>query len=252
MSSEAQSGVKVCTACGQDCSGRPRTKDRHGRYFCQPCYDKAVARARARAGGTPPAPAKPRPQVKAAPPADDLLSSLADVERTSAAVEVPQTCAACGASMPTRTITCTACGHNVRTGQRAKVSAEQPAPARDRSGSGRGAGLASYLTNPLVIGLVQAVAVVSLFLAAKSSDDSAAVCIPILALYSLGIGIWTLVCAFREGVGTGFLCLCVPFYAFYFVYAKCKQPHLMASYAIAVLAMVLQTLAAPAAEVGEY
>lgn len=32
---------KTCVICGEDCSGRPRTKDARGRYFCIPCYERA-------------------------------------------------------------------------------------------------------------------------------------------------------------------------------------------------------------------
>ncbi|MDQ7012456.1 MAG: zinc ribbon domain-containing protein [Planctomycetota bacterium] len=35
---------KICGICGEDCSDRPRVKDRHGRYYCKAC---ASERARA-------------------------------------------------------------------------------------------------------------------------------------------------------------------------------------------------------------
>jgi hypothetical protein len=33
---------KLCVVCGCDCTGKPRTKHPHGRYFCQPCYERAT------------------------------------------------------------------------------------------------------------------------------------------------------------------------------------------------------------------
>jgi hypothetical protein len=36
-------GGKLCSVCGEDVSARPRTKDKHGRYFCTPCYERAIA-----------------------------------------------------------------------------------------------------------------------------------------------------------------------------------------------------------------
>ncbi len=32
---------KICVICGEDCSGRPRTKDPRGHYYCLPCYEQA-------------------------------------------------------------------------------------------------------------------------------------------------------------------------------------------------------------------
>lgn len=38
--------VKVCVACGEDCSARPRIKDVKGRYYCKPCHEQASDRLR--------------------------------------------------------------------------------------------------------------------------------------------------------------------------------------------------------------
>lgn len=37
--------AKVCVMCGQDVAGKPRTKDRAGRYYCNPCWETATARS---------------------------------------------------------------------------------------------------------------------------------------------------------------------------------------------------------------
>src|SRR5437867_10526512 len=49
----ATGGAKICVACGEDCSNRPRTKDAKGRYFCKPCYEKAVQHQRSAAAPAP-------------------------------------------------------------------------------------------------------------------------------------------------------------------------------------------------------
>ncbi len=42
----SQSVTKQCYVCGQDVSRQPRTKDANGNYYCQPCYDSAMAESR--------------------------------------------------------------------------------------------------------------------------------------------------------------------------------------------------------------
>ncbi len=44
------------------------------------------------------------------------------------------------------------------------------------------------------------------------------------AVLSLVFGIVLLVAAFKKSVGTGFLSLCIPFYIFYFAFAKYESP----------------------------
>ena len=45
--SESETKVRVCQACGKDCSGQPRIKDKKGRYLHKACYEKALAKANA-------------------------------------------------------------------------------------------------------------------------------------------------------------------------------------------------------------
>src|SRR5436305_3394847 len=50
---------KICSVCGENVAGRPRTKDPAGNYYCRPCYEeKARAReqlAQSRIGAAVPA-----------------------------------------------------------------------------------------------------------------------------------------------------------------------------------------------------
>ena len=52
----SQVNQKVCRICGQDVSGKKRTKDAAGHYYCQPCYDAATTQRHAE---TPASPSKP-------------------------------------------------------------------------------------------------------------------------------------------------------------------------------------------------
>jgi hypothetical protein len=60
----------------------------------------------------------------------------------------------------------------------------------------------------------------------------------IWALVSLAATIIVLVSAFRESVGTGFLTLCVPFYVFYFVYAKCDSKLAKSMWSLAIIGRI--------------
>jgi hypothetical protein len=65
----------------------------------------------------------------------------------------------------------------------------------------------------------------------------------IAALYSLGTHIVVLVAAFREGIGTGFLTLCIPFFALYFVFKLNDNDTLKVLYGVAILvSLALQFL----------
>jgi len=55
------------------------------------------------------------------------------------------------------------------------------------------------------------------------------------ALYTLTAHIIVVVAAFRESVGTGFLTLCIPFYALYFVFKVSDSDTLKVLYTAAVI-----------------
>ncbi len=57
----------------------------------------------------------------------------------------------------------------------------------------------------------------------------------VAAVYSITIHILVVVAGFQESVGTGFLCLCVPFYALYFVFAKSESDTLKILYSVAAV-----------------
>jgi hypothetical protein len=135
-------GGKLCSVCGEDVSARPRTKDKHGRYFCTPCYERAIAAKHAKHEAAPlpkarlahvtPAlvpndarapsrTAKPRAQPKPAEPQVDepnILEGLLDLEGPAAAPAM--ICPSCRSSIPAGGIVCTMCGYNLQTGDSVK------------------------------------------------------------------------------------------------------------------------------------
>lgn len=54
-------------------------------------------------------------------------------------------------------------------------------------------------------------------------------------LYMLVVGIAVLVTAFKESVGTGFMTLCIPFYALYFVFVKSESDTLKFTYGLSLI-----------------
>lgn len=120
MPSETSS-AKTCVVCGQDCAGKPRVKDKTGRYFCKPCHEKAMSRATA----------KQAAPVAAAVAADDAADGfsgfdnaaiLADLDTQPAmAVASGPQCGGCGMPMALGAVICTSCGFNTATGKGAKI-----------------------------------------------------------------------------------------------------------------------------------
>jgi hypothetical protein len=51
--------TKPCARCGVDCTTLARVKDDKGRYFCRPCYDRAIAQMASRIVGTAPGAGRP-------------------------------------------------------------------------------------------------------------------------------------------------------------------------------------------------
>lgn len=138
--SEAGTTSKVCVICSQDCAGKPRVKDAHGRYFCKACHEAAMKKAgSAPAAAQPPqAQAASKPAVKAASrpvappipepepePAFDGFDNAAILEglEASAATAAPagEQCPSCGMPLPGGAMVCLSCGFNRATGRAGKV-----------------------------------------------------------------------------------------------------------------------------------
>ena len=148
--------AKTCGICGADCTGRPRTKDKSGRYFCKECYDGAIARKHADDAApshversTSKMSAKAAATVSAAPPDDEfgMLNELL-TEQAGAAVQLGASgrlCTNFRAQLPGNAMICVTCGFNTQTGEMMKV--KRVAAKLPRSATGR-------TVWPIVIGIL--------------------------------------------------------------------------------------------------
>lgn len=106
--------LKNCVMCGVDCSTKPRVKDPHGRYYCQPCFDSANAknvktRAATDSGDEPFRLDDPAFEDNAPPAgqAHEDIIPLAPVEVRSG---TPAPCQKCGSSWMPGAMACVVCG----------------------------------------------------------------------------------------------------------------------------------------------
>ncbi len=204
--------TKLCTKCGIDCSGKPRTKDAQGRYMCKPCFDAVSQKA---AAPKPAAKIAPKP-VPVADAADDAAMMAALLESAPAALT--ETCPSCGNGVAEGNVICTICGYNKETGK--AVSVKVSKPKRD------GPGLKDILLNPKYTGLATGVVLGGLFALGFAAPIAWALFMLLGGLYVLVFSILIIIDAFRMRVLDGILTLIVPLYMVYYVLSKCERPML--------------------------
>jgi hypothetical protein len=74
-------------------------------------------------------------------------------------------------------------------------------------------------------------------------NESAAIGFHVIqAVFALGVMILVLIAAFKDSIGQGFLTLCLPFYVFYFVFARCDSSFVKTLFLIAFLTRVAGVL----------
>lgn len=115
---------KVCRICSQDCSDKPRVRDRKGRYFCKAC---AMAHAKKPAAAEPAGPApddNPYTLDDSAPGASPLPIEMLDY------VDRSPPCPACMHSMPPDAKVCIACGYHVEKGIQSSTLIQRKAGKR--------------------------------------------------------------------------------------------------------------------------
>jgi len=78
-----------------------------------------------------------------------------------------------------------------------------------------------------------------LYYGGKTNPSLMLIFVAVLALYCVGVHILVVVSAFKETVGTGFLALCLPFYAIYYVFKVSENPTLQALYSSAVIINII-------------
>lgn len=253
MSSQEQLPQKVCIVCGQDCAGRPRVKDPRGRYYCRECYDRAARKQRAKReaqrAAAPPPPPPPAPLdepvgAELIPQDEDadlgLFGELSSLEKEAAAAQVQQyPCPSCGNPIPAGAVLCMRCGYNRQLG--ARMESPGAAPVASGGGAAVGAlgGVGSLLKRPWVAGAAPALFFLVLFAMAKANEDLVPAYAVLQGVFGLVVGILVLIKAFCQGVGTGFLCLCVPCYVIYFVFSD-QNDNVLLKWAYG--AMILSTV----------
>src|SRR5687768_12730950 len=142
-------------------------------------------------------------------------------------------CPSCGASLAPGAVLCTSCGYNVRTGQRmpSRPVAGKPA-ARAAAAAPQGT---DWFRTPYPYLALSVAGMSVLFFVARSHQAALFAYLGVSVLYVFTVHIVMLVCAFRASIGQGFLCLCIPIYAVYFVFKQNESTTLMAFYAVAIL-----------------
>jgi len=128
---------KVCTICGEDCSSKPRVKDRRGHYYCKPCHDAALNKRNENAQQddreAQQAMSAP-PQVGAASALDDPaepseLEALLGAE-ASAPPAASSVCPGCGQPLAQGAVLCVNCGYNFQSGQQLSAKVEKAPKTR--------------------------------------------------------------------------------------------------------------------------
>lgn len=249
MSPREPSPSKLCAVCGENCADRPRVKDQRGQYYCRECHDKKMGRKPTATTRPPLAPAasKPLPPMpeSSAPDLDmGLLDAMSVAESTADSVDqARRPCPSCGTPIPVDAVVCMGCGFNSDLGRRMGEAQYEEAPSASRTtasgkqstgrASSRSTGGAGFMSGgkEWLAGAIPAAIFLVLFLVAKSNPDTAIIFHGLQSLFGIGVGLCLLVTAFGESAGQGFLCLCVPFYALYFVYGR--QESVLLKWAVA-------------------
>ena len=211
--------IKICVLCGEDCSQKPRTKDRKGRYYCRECYDEALERQEARryAPEAPPPAADPGAEPGFGVDPDNALDLGLD-EPDATPVTMAMVCPGCRAPLAREAVVCVSCGYNMQTASQLKVKTKKP--KRDSSAAPEALGM---LLSPLAVTIAALGFFGILFAVALGNEGAAMGYLALQGLFALAFGVTVLVFAFMEGIGQGLLTLCVPFYIIYYVYGVCEN-----------------------------
>jgi len=157
----------------------------------------------------------PETEAPAPPPAVELVSSAPAGARLQPQVSAPAAsgCPSCGAALARGAVLCINCGYNLSTGKR--IVAGQSAPLGKPTAPQWETPW--YKTGYPYVGVVFAVLGVGYALG-RDNPKVVLALVGIALLYWLTVHLIVLIAAFRSGVGTGFLCLCIPLYVLYFVF----------------------------------
>ena len=79
----------------------------------------------------------------------------------------------------------------------------------------------------------------ALYYGGRTNPSLMLIFIAVLVLYCVGVHILVVIAAFKESVGTGFLALCLPFYAVYYVFKVSENTTLQVLYSSAVIINII-------------
>jgi len=217
---------RICAVCKKDCSGSERVKDKKGRYFHKPCYERAKKAVLAKQRRVAATGAQPRRAPTAAPVA---APAMAD-------------CPNCNMTLPPGAVICTTCGYNRQTGEMTpvlrSVKFDHSPPKKESRGvklSLPSGSFGALVKNPLVIGVCVTGFFGILFLVGLGSVKATGVYYLAMLGFSLIVGIWLLVDAFQEGAMHGVLCLVCGPYSIYYVFGVSSSQNLKIAYVLNIL-----------------
>lgn len=114
--------AKICAVCGEDCSDRPRVKDRAGRYYCKPCEVKRAAETVVAVGSAS--------TTSTTLLAVDDAEGVIPIEEAHVAAE--KACPVCMLRISADAVVCVHCGYDERKGIQSSTLVEGK-----RAGDGR-------------------------------------------------------------------------------------------------------------------
>jgi hypothetical protein len=182
---------------------------------CPSCQGALIVPGTPLPAPPPPPPAPPRLQVPRQP---------------AAATAATSSCPSCGNALLPGAVLCINCGFNLTTGKR-MVAGQVMASGRPAETQWETPWYKTAL--PYVGALVLLLGV--LYLLGRQNRSYMFAFLLTAGLYSGVVHIVVIVAAFQEGMGTGFLTLCVPFFSLYFVFKTNDSDTLRVLYAVAVV-----------------
>jgi len=207
----------TCVVCHADCSNRPRVRDAADQFYCWECYEKEFGRLPVPVVGREPG-SRPWMVIRQAaapdaePPVDESLAQAAGL------LEAVFPCPDCRRMLPIGTALCTHCGLHLETGRKLGQARELPS-VQEIAGHIPTKAVMRWVKRPSTLGLAAGLLLGGLFAAAISDRARLPGCLIAILAYVLVVHVWSLAAAFRDGLGTGIMCLFVPPHAVYFALA---------------------------------
>ena len=167
-----------------------------------------------------------------APSAAAVQNPVAPPERPSAA-PASGACPSCGNALPRGAVICTRCGYNLATKKRMVAGRVVP-PGRPMQ---KGEAPWYKTAPPYILAVVLMLA--GLYVGGRNSPPMMLAFVVIVALYCLAVHLIVVIAAFRDGAGQGFLTLCLPFYALYYVFKVNGDSTLQMLYGSAVIMNII-------------